>query len=355
MFHDNSLKMKKATLILLASAVIAAGSVTLSSCGGGSEGENYIVEDVEGNTLIMTTGLRVKMLGIKDGSKQAEQFVRNNCIGEEVVLVQDQDGEEIEDVDSEVHRYVIRPEKDDVCLNTQIIDQYRMDVWSPEFVTDSLDNYLALVKKDKSVTEIPYLALYMKQRTFLIEVPGGIGTGFFINDQGLAITNNHVLADANGVVWLYSDDPDDAKVYTTKRRGIKRVDWTNPTLDITIFTVDLDKDEEVPYFNLADRHAKQGDYCATLGNPHGLTASFSGGGQVAAYREDPYENRGVTVMQYTIPTNGGNSGGPVCLPNGLVYAVHEMGDKTMQNTNYGIDILHVREVLDREGLKYGGK
>ena len=44
MFHDNSLKMKKATLILLASAVIAAGSVTLSSCGGGSEGENYIVE-----------------------------------------------------------------------------------------------------------------------------------------------------------------------------------------------------------------------------------------------------------------------------------------------------------------------
>lgn len=56
MFHDNSLKMKKATLILLASAVIAAGSVTLSSCGGGGEGENYIVEDVEGNTLIMTTG-----------------------------------------------------------------------------------------------------------------------------------------------------------------------------------------------------------------------------------------------------------------------------------------------------------
>ena len=132
MFHDNSLKMKKATLILLASAVIAAGSVTLSSCGGGGEGENYIVEDVEGNTLIMTTGLRVKMLGIKDGSKQAEQFVRNNCIGEEVILVQDQDVEEIEDVDAEVHRYVIRPEKDDVCLNTQIIDQYRMDVWAPD-------------------------------------------------------------------------------------------------------------------------------------------------------------------------------------------------------------------------------
>lgn len=348
--------MKKGVFVLLIVGALVVISIAFNNCGGGGNTEDgYVIEDVEGNTLIMTTGLRVKMLGIKDGSKQAEQFVRNNCIGEEVILVKDVDGEEIEDVDAEVHRYVIRPFKNDICLNTQIIDQYRMDVWSPEFVTDSLENYLAMVKKDRSTTEIPDLALYMKQRTFLIQVPEGIGTGFFINDQGLAVTNNHVLSNADGYVWLYSDDPDDAKVYTTKRRGIKRIEWTNPTLDITIFTVDLDNDETVPYFNLADRHAKQGDYCATLGNPHGLTASFSGGGQVAAYRNDPYEDRGVTLMQYTIPTNGGNSGGPVCLSNGLVYAVHEMGDKTMQNTNYGIDILHVREILDNAGLKYGGK
>lgn len=325
-----------------------------SSCSGSSSEDDYVIEDVEGNTVIMTTGLRVKLLGIADDSKQAEQFVRNNCIGEEVNLVRDYDSEDIIEADDEVHRYIIRPSEDDICLNTQIIDQYKMDVWDPQFVTDSLDTYIAIVKRNMP-NNIADLALYMKQRTFLIETNDGIGTGFFINEKGLALTNNHVLSGGPARIWMYADDPDDSKVYTSKQRGIKRIDWTNPTLDITIFTVDLDNGETSPYFNLADRHAKQGDICATLGNPHGLTASYTGGGTVSAYRKDPYSDRNVTVMQYTIPTNGGNSGGPVCLPNGLVYAVHEMGDKSMQNTNYGIDILQVRDVLDQLGIKYGGK
>jgi len=343
-----------------------AVSMALMSCGGGSESDSeivdtYTVESVEGNTITMTTGLQVKLLGIKEGSKQVEQFVRNNCIGREVTLVSDVDCEEIVNSDDVVHRYVNYMVTDEdnrdteISLNRQLLEQYKGDVWNPEFVTDSLNAYNQIVNTGRRPDKIADLALYMKQRTFLIETPSGIGTGFFINDKGLAVTNNHVISDANAVIWMYADDPDDSKIYTTKRRGIKRIEWTNPTLDITIFTVDLDNGESVPYFSLADRHARIGDNVSTLGNPHGLTASFSGGGQVSAYREDPYDNRGITVMQYTIPTNGGNSGGPVCLDNGVVYAVHEMGDKTMQNTNYGIDILHVRKVLDEAGLNYGGK
>lgn len=331
----------------------------LQACGEGSgDGtlDTYTIESVDGNTLTMTTGLRVKLLGIQEGSKQVEQFVLNNCIGKDVILISDLDGEEIVNSDDEVHRYVIILEGDEeTCLNRQLLAQYKKDIWDPKNVTDSLDTYNDLVNMGPDSGPIKDLALYMKQRTFLIETPQGIGTGFFINDKGLALTNNHVLKNNQGIIWMYADDPDDSKIYSTKRRGIKRIDWTNPTLDITVFTVDIDNDEKVPYFSLADRHARVGDNVSTLGNPHGLTASYSGGGQVSAYREDPYDNRGITVMQYTIPTNGGNSGGPVCRDNGLVYAVHEMGDKQMQNTNYGIDILHVRDVLDKAGLNYGGK
>lgn len=337
--------------------------ILTNSCGGSSsasEETGYYVEDVEGNTLIMNTGVRVKLLGIKDGSKQAEQYIRKHIVDTYVDLVPDSEtGEPIITTDDEVYRYVMIPavshDQPDICLNTILIDTYRKDVYDASFVVDSLDTYNALVTKGVPTQKISDLALYMKQRTFLIETPEGIGTGFFINDKGQAITNNHVLSNSAARVWLYADDPDDANVYTTKTRGVKRIDWTNPELDITIFTVDLDQDEKVPYFNLADRHAKQGDFCATLGNPHGLTATYSAPGSVSAYRQDPYGDRDVTVMQYTIPTNGGNSGGPVCLENGLVYAVHEMGDKSMQNTNYGIDILEVRPILDQLGVKYGGK
>ncbi len=351
------------SFIFIVGAAIAL-SMSMIGCGGGSnsasEETDYYVEDVEGNTLIMNTGLRVKLLGIKDDSKQAEQFMRKHIIDTYVDLVPDSEtGEPIRSTDDEVYRYVIIPADNDddpyQCLNTVLIDTYRRDVWDASYVVDSLDTYNALVSTREPAKKLNDLALYMKQRTFLIETPQGIGTGFFINDTGTAITNNHVLKNATGKVWLYADDPDDSKIYQTKTRGIKRVDFTDPNLDITIFTVDLDKNESVPYFKLADRHAKQGDFCATLGNPHGLTATYSAPGSVSAYREDPYNNRNTMVMQYTIPTNGGNSGGPVCLENGLVYAVHEMGDKTMQNTNYGIDILEVRPILDKLDIKYGGK
>lgn len=54
-------------------------------------------------------------------------------------------------------------------------------------------------------------------------------------------------------------------------------------------------------------------------------------------------------------TNGGNSGGPVCDEYGRVIAVHELGRKDLQNVNFGIDILQVRDVLNGLSINYGGK
>ena len=67
------------------------------------------------------------------------------------------------------------------------------------------------------------------------------------------------------------------------------------------------------------------------------------------------------MVQYEMSTNGGNSGGPVCNNQGWIIAVHELGVKDDGNghattgLNFGIDILAVRQVLDRLGLNYGGK
>ena len=61
------------------------------------------------------------------------------------------------------------------------------------------------------------------------------------------------------------------------------------------------------------------------------------------------------LIQYDMATNGGNSGGPVCDIYGQIVAVHELGDKTAQNINYGIDAAQLRTVLNRLGLKYGGR
>lgn len=348
-------------LFILWFAMFCASSFFIGcSSNSSSSEEGYYVEDVEGNTLITNIGVKIKLLGVKEDSKQAEQFLRKHAVGRYVDLLPDSyTGGEIKTSEDEVWRYVFLSDQEEnkprKCLNSMIIDQYRKDVWDPSYVTDSLKVYSALIDRKEPSNKISDLALYMKQRTFLIRTPEGIGTGFFINDSGTAITNNHVLNNADAEVFLYAEDPDDSQIYANQQRNINNIVYTNPELDITIFNVNLNSNERVPYFSLADRHAKQGEFCATLGNPHNLTATYSAPGSVSAYRTDPYSDREVVMMQYTIPTNGGNSGGPVCLENGLVYAVHEMGDRSMQNTNYGIDILQVRNVLDQLGIKYGGK
>lgn len=342
--------MKKVLIIL---AVIVGIVLIYNYVGDDDEadmkGETATFHDVKGNVVIMKSGLRVQMLGIADGSTQVEQFVHNNCAGKTLLMIPDsRDHSEIVSSNDKVRRYLLLP--DGSCLNAEILKQYRREVWDANFVQDSLAAFKRYLKD--SITEIKDLALYMKQRTFLIQTADGhIGTGFFINENGLAVTNNHVISSNNAVVYLYSEDVNNSEIYDKKRRNIKQIDWTNSKLDITIFSVGLEQEEKVPYFLLKDRPTKQGDDCATYGNPKGLTASFSKG-HVSAYRKD---ERGVNLMQYEMATNGGNSGGPVCTNDGLVVAVHELGDPNAQGLNFGIDILQVRNVLDQLEMRYGGK
>lgn len=341
--------MKKVLIIL----AIVIGVVIIYNYANGTDVENQescIVKDVKGNVLITASGLNVQILGVADGSIQVEQFVKNNCLGKRLLMKKDsKDDSEIVSSNDKVRRYLIMP--DGSCLNAEILKQYRREVWDASFVQDSLRRFTGYLKNEVPI-EIKDLALYMKQRTFLIcTADGKIGTGFFINSQGLAITNNHVIANANGEVFLYSLDAANSDIDGKNKRGIKRIDWTNDIIDITIFTVALKENETVPFFILKDKLSKQGEDCATYGNPKGLTASFSKG-HVSAYRKD---ERGVNLMQYEMPTNGGNSGGPVCTNDGLVVAVHELGDPNAQGLNFGIDILQVREILNDLDVKYGGK
>lgn len=317
------------------------------------------IKDVSGNTIELVSGLYVKLIGVEDGRTDVEMFIRNNFIGKSVTLIPDSNGDqEIFSENDAVGAYVILDENHQ-CLNRVVVVEY-----PKAFVQTELTDSAGWVT-NKKIPEIKKdLALYMKQRTFLLQVqtPQGIstGTGFFINEDGLAITNWHVLpagAEDAAVAFLYKENPDDSKIYSDKKRRIKNILWSEDTdgMDISIFSVDLENNEKVAYFDIAERRAVVGRNCATFGNPLGVyTASYSAG-HISAFREDKRSNRTVVLMQYEMSTNGGNSGGPVCDDNGQIIAVHELGVKAAQGINFGIDIVQVRSVLEELGFKYGGK
>ena len=320
-------------------------------------GYQAIVANVEnGNILVLNTGLRVQMLGVKENHERTEVWIKNNLVGKPVELVSDSGNEQgFTNYDDIVKAYVnIIINDTRICANRMLIADNK-DCYTQAYLNDS-----TFQSSDQIPTEIHDKALYMKQRTMLVETSSGIGTGFFINKQGIALTNHHVL-DGNkpACVFLYAEDAEDSKIYTSRRRNIRNILWTNDVLDITVFSVELEAGEEVPYFNLISNHEPQGNECFILGNPQGLYASFAKG-VISAYRE---EDNGRMLVQYDLATNGGNSGGPVMNSKGQIIAVHALGQKSQTNgaaaqgLNFGIDILQVRQIVDQPGMNinYGGK
>lgn len=351
--------MKKILII----ALIIIGAIFIFKKCRKSESNTAIygykstVIGVNGNVLDLASGVHARLLGVEKDRTDVEMFLRSKFMNMPVTLWPDSHSlvKYIRVANDTVDVYVTVTGSMDYSINRQVVNEYPNSFRSIE-----LHDSTGWILERPIPTEKRNLALYMKQRTFLIQTPEGIGTGFFINPDGLAVTNWHVLPpkyERNSVAVLYQDDPDDSQIYSDKKRNFKNIKWSSDIngLDITIVTVDLEKDETVPYFDIANQRPNQGDDVATYGNPHGLTASFTKG-HVSAFRADPFNpNRGVDLMQYDMTTNAGNSGGPVCDKYGQIVAVHELGDGSMQNTNYGIDAMQLRAVLDKLGLKYGGR
>lgn len=348
--------MKK--IILIAVVVVVAIFAVKKCHNSGTEINGYegVVASVEGSALNLTSGIKVQLLGVETDRTDVEMFLRSLYLDKEVVLYADSQSpkQTIDSPNETISAYVVVKGENGPCINRIAVNEYP-SCYRPEETFDSID-WIA-VTPDPDLIPKKNLALYMKQRTFLIaRADGGIGTGFFINEDGLAVTNWHVLApdqEKSSIAVLFQDNPDDSEVYSDKKRNFKNIRWSSDIsgLDVTLVTVELENNEKVPYFNIAKHRPNQGDRIATFGNPHGLTASYSSG-EISAFRTD---KRDVDLVQYTMPTNGGNSGGPVCDIYGQIVAVHELGDTTAQNINYGIDAMQLRAVLDKLGLKYGGR
>lgn len=304
------------------------------------------VADVECNVLILESGLRVTVIGTRADNEWVETYLRAHVLGHEVRLVADRRLKETyTEADSVVPAYVIISEGRPSVNHSIIIDNPR--AFDASMFGDSLEAFKPRKNRHNEISDI---AMYMKMRTFLIQTPFGLGTGFFINDDGLALTNNHVLSDTDAKIFLYDRKAhDNNNVDTDRFLRVNTIYETDTLLDITIFKVQLNSGEKVDYFDLADKHVAQGTRVATYGNPDGMTGSFASG-----YLSGYYTIDSQPLLKYEIDTKRGNSGGPVVEPRGTIVAVHSHGDTTQQRDKFGIDILAVRRLLDKHQLKYGG-
>jgi len=136
----------------------------------------------------------------------------------------------------------------------------------------------------------------------------GQGSGFFITADGYAVTNNHVVQNAQTVQVT----ADDGKTYTAKVIG------TDPRTDLALIKVD---GNDFPYVKLADTAPRIGDWVIAVGNPFGLGGTVTAGIVSARGRDigsGPYDD----FIQIDAPVNKGNSGGPTFDVDGNVIGVN---------------------------------
>ncbi len=131
----------------------------------------------------------------------------------------------------------------------------------------------------------------------------GSGSGVIISDDGYIITNNHVVADADELTVVLTDN----RSYTAKVIG------TDPTTDLALIKID---EEELPFIKFANSESvKVGQWVAAIGNPfRGLNSTVTAGIVSATGRSiGILRNEEGTSIESFIQTdaavNPGNSGG----------------------------------------------
>jgi serine protease Do len=136
----------------------------------------------------------------------------------------------------------------------------------------------------------------------------GQGSGFFISDDGYAVTNNHVVEKAENVQVT----TDDGKTHTAKVIG------TDPRTDLALIKVD---GGPFPYVKLAEKTPRIGDWVLAVGNPFGLGGTVTAG-IVSARGRDIGASAYDDFIQIDAPVNKGNSGGPSFDTEGNVIGVN---------------------------------
>lgn len=159
----------------------------------------------------------------------------------------------------------------------------------------------------------------------------GLGSGFFVSQDGDFLTNRHVLKDAFYAVAISPN----GKVYpVTKIIGV------HPEADLMKATVG-NVTEPVPYLRIGREGVAKGQHIYVFGNPQGLSFTVSDG-IVSAFRTIP---RYGEVFQMTAPISSGSSGGPVINAGGEVVGISVAVWREGQNLNFAVQAKAVGELV----------
>lgn len=163
----------------------------------------------------------------------------------------------------------------------------------------------------------------------------GLGTGFIIREDGLIITNAHVIRDADIIEVQLTEGAD--KQYKAELIGSDaRTDIAlikiKPEGKLTAVSLGSSKDLEV------------GEWVAAFGNPYGHGHTMTKG-VISSKGRAIQELNKFPLLQTDASINPGNSGGPLVNSKGMVIGINSAIDARAQGIGFAIPIDEVKALV----------
>jgi serine protease Do len=181
-----------------------------------------------------------------------------------------------------------------------------------------------------------------------VRTPGGLGSGFFINEDGYLITNFHVTEGETQIsVEVYY-----SKNGELERRIYKqvRIVALNKFADLALLKIeDKDAPKFVPVALGDSEQLAVGEHVFAIGSPLGLERTVTEG--IISTKTRQFQ--GDLYLQTTAQINPGNSGGPLFNMRGEVVGVTNMKITFGEGLGFAIPIENVKYFLiHRDSFAY---
>ena len=188
----------------------------------------------------------------------------------------------------------------------------------------------------------------VSEAVVMVSSPAGIGSGFFINEDGFLITNYHVIEKETKIeVTVFQK----AKNGFEKKRFKKvKIEAINPFVDLALLKAEDLGDAKVKFVFLGDSdRVEVGEGVFAIGNPLGLERTVTNG--VISTKNRAFE--GLVYIQTNADINPGNSGGPLFNLAGEVVGVTNMGYIFYGGLGFAIPVNYVKHFIEnRDAFLY---
>lgn len=181
-----------------------------------------------------------------------------------------------------------------------------------------------------------------------VRTPGGLGSGFILNEDGYLMTNFHVI-EGETQIWVEVYHVKDGQLERKSYKQV-RIVAMNKFVDLALLRIE---DKDAPKFKWVTLGSTEplavGEHVFAIGSPLGLERTVTEGILSTKTRQ----LGGELYLQTTAQINPGNSGGPLFNLAGQVIGITNMKITFGEGLGFAIPIETVKYFLDhRDAFAY---